>query len=188
MSTPQIVRLRYNGLDYGPDYAVRSDGKYFRRLKSTHKSGPLKGKRKWKPGPVHIRKSDGYEFWYPKNPVTGKHHPGIPAHRAVLESFSMPGVVVQGLVAAHCLGTKRSDKAHGACEWKDQQGNRKDREESGTSSTGHDTAPGKLTASDVQRLIDGWEAEPNVSLWARRLGCKPPNIRHHLRQRRRRIS
>jgi len=26
MSTTQIVRLRYNGLDYGPDYAVRTDG------------------------------------------------------------------------------------------------------------------------------------------------------------------
>jgi hypothetical protein len=180
-SQTQIVRFRYNGLDYGPDYVVRSDGKYFRRLKSTHKSGPLKGRRKWKAGPVHLRE-DGYEFWYPKNPVTGKHHPGIPAHRAVLESFTPKETSIEKFVAAHRVGTKRSDKSLGACDWKDQRGNRQDRVEAGTHST-YGTSPGKLSATDVKELLVGWQAGMrNKSFWAKKLGCKCQNISYHLRK------
>jgi hypothetical protein len=181
MSTIRIASLRYNGIDYGPDYCVRSDGKYFRRLKSTYLTGQFKGKRKWKPGPIHKRKSDGYEFWFPKNPVTGRHHPGILAHRTVLESFTGPGITVVGLVAAHRHGTNRSDNVLGTCDWKDQKGNRKDRERDGTSST-YNTAPVKLTVSDVMELLEGWHAVPNKSAWAKKFGCTPQNIRYHLRK------
>jgi hypothetical protein len=87
---------------------------------------------------------------------------------------------VRGLVAAHLPGTLPSDGALGTCVWKTHQGNRWDRRETKTGSTGHDTAPGKLTESDVQRLLGGWDAEPNVSMWARLLRCTRPNIRYHL--------
>ena len=40
----------------------------------------------------------------------------------------------------------------------------------------------------MRRLIDGWELEPNVSLWARRLGCTRPNIRYHLKRHGKRVS
>jgi len=90
MSDLQTARLRYRDVDYGPNYYVVSDNRLFRRLKSKHKSGPLKGQSKWKqvhPQPHH----DGYELWYPKNPLTEKYHPGIVASRAVAESFAGEG-------------------------------------------------------------------------------------------------
>ena len=106
----------------------------------------------------------------------------VTAHRAVLESFTTEGQSLKGLVAAHAPGTKPNDGALGTCSWKTQQGNRADRVVTGTHSTGPNTGPGKLTVSDVQRLISGWDACQNKSEWARRLGCTRPNIRHHLRR------
>ncbi|MEX2176086.1 MAG: hypothetical protein WD872_17120 [Pirellulaceae bacterium] len=182
MNPLQKTALRYNGLNYGPNYCVISDKRLFRRLRSKSKSRKSKGKSKWKLIKLHPH-SGGYELWYPRNPLTGKHHPGIIASRAVAESFAGAGAAVNGMVAAHGPETKRSDGALGTCTFKTPRGNRKDRERDGTHSTGHDTTPGKLTAAEVQELLNGWEAKPNASAWGRKYSVTPQAIRYHLRRR-----
>jgi hypothetical protein len=180
MDELRIARLRYQGADYGPNYSVVSDQHLFRRLKSKHKTGKLKGRSKWKLVPSHPHVS-GYEMWYPKNPLTGKHHPGIVSSRAVEESFN-PDLDARGKVAAHGPGTKRSDGALGTCTFKTPTGNRHDRKRDGTHSTGPDTTPGKLTAGEVQSLLAGWDANPNASAWGRRFGVTPQAIRYQLKR------
>jgi hypothetical protein len=181
MGELNVARLRYMGLDYGPNYYVLSDKRLFRRLKAKHKSGKHKGKSKWK-AMRHYPHSGGYELWYPKNPITGKHHPGIIASRAVVESFAGAGIDVSGMVAAHGPGTNRSDGMLGTCTLKTHRGNRRDRRRDGTHSTGRNTTPGKLTAAEVQELLSGWDANPNASAWGRKFSVTPQAIRHHLRR------
>ncbi len=168
------ARLRYQGIDYGPDYRVVSDKRlyFLKRYKS--------GKKVWRRIKLHPH-GGGYELWYPKNPITKKYHPGIIVSRAVAESFAGEGLDVKGLVAAHGPGTERNDGYLGSCSFKTPKGNREDRKRDKTDSTGHNTAPGRLTDHQVRELLLGWHGNPNKSAWARRFGCSTPNIRYHLR-------
>jgi hypothetical protein len=180
MEALQTAWLRSDGVSFAPAYRVTSDERLYRRLKSKFKSGPYKGRSRWKRVRLHPT-DDGRFRWNVKHPQTGERI-WVTAHRATLESFTTEGQCLKGLVAAHAPGTKPSDGALGTCSWKTQQGNRADRVLTGTHSTGPNTGPGKLTARNVERLIAGWDNEPNVSLWARRFGCARSNINYHRRR------
>jgi hypothetical protein len=167
METLRNAQLRYNGIDH-PDYQVLSDARLFRRLKSEWKTGKLKGKHKWKPmKPYPLGGDNDYWVWSVKNPLTGKHRP-IVVSSAVAQSFADPGVSVQGLVAAHGPGTKRSDAALGTCVLKTQKENRADRRRDGTYSTGHAMKRDKLRGRRFQVAkyrICGWSKSAIAKLF-----------------------
>lgn len=155
-------RLRYNQLYY-PRYVIFENGRLV-DLKL----------RKWKS--LHMR-GDGYEGYSVKNPMTGRWD-WIMKHRAVLESFSGANAVLP--IAAHRPGTTRADGALGTCDWNDDRGNRNDRIEAGTFSTGHDTKPGKLKEK-IDELLRLYDAGASQRWLARHFGCSRAAIIYQLR-------
>jgi len=170
--------LRYQGTLY-PDYFVLSDKRLVRRSKSKHKSGPHKGKRKFKLVKLHSR-PDGYEIWYVRNAVPGRPRQGIIVSRAVAESFADSSLDTRGLVAAHGPGMKKSDGALGTCTFKTQKANRHDRLRDGTYSTGHCMLPGKLRGKH-DAIIRSYRETESMSKTAKEFDCTRQAIRKVLR-------
>jgi hypothetical protein len=101
-------------------------------------------------------------------------------HRAVEESFNGP--MPSNFVAAHQHGTRRSDVRAGSCVAKSHRGNREDRRRDGTHSTGHNTAPGKLSLR-IDTILEMHFAGTSQRKIAKYFDVRPQAIHYHLKKR-----
>jgi hypothetical protein len=135
-SKPRYAILRYKGTTY-PLHVVIPVGRTARLFRWIKSRRELKRQRDY-PG------SDEYPRWK----VRGR---WITASLAVQHSFAEGDV--NGLIACHGPGTRRSDIGLAACILGTVKENRGHRLRDKTESTGNGTTPGKLTDADVLEIL-----------------------------------